>query len=125
MGEGYFIENRLSEIIEIMEALNKSWSLESSSKWSEDNPATGQCGVTALVVNDLLGGEIKKTKLPSGWHFYNVLNGTRYDFTESQFAEVLEYMDQLSNREEAFSDTNNRQYAYLKQHVFQHLERKF
>jgi len=37
-------------------ALHRSWSLESSSKWTRENPANGQCGVTALVVNDLLGG---------------------------------------------------------------------
>ena len=125
MEEGYFIENRTSEIKEIMNAFYNSWSLESSSKWSDDNPAAGQCSVTALVVHDLLGGEIKKTQLSGGWHFYNVLNGTRYDFTESQFTEKVEYMDQSSNREEAFNDTNERQYTYLKRHVFQHLERKF
>ena len=26
--------------------------------WSTDNPAKGQCGVTALVLNDLLGGDL-------------------------------------------------------------------
>jgi hypothetical protein len=56
----------------------KSWSLESSSKWSENTPAKGQCGVTALVVNDIFGGEILKTKLSDGWHFYNRINGERY-----------------------------------------------
>lgn len=53
----------------ITDALLQSWSLQSSSKWTKDNPAKGQCGVTALVVNDLFGGEIMKTKLPGGWHF--------------------------------------------------------
>jgi hypothetical protein len=123
MKEGYFIENSTYEIKEIMSALYKSWSLKSSTKWSEDNPAAGQCGVTALVVNDLLGGEIKKTKLQNGWHFYNVLNGTRYDFTESQFTETVEYMDQSSSREEAFSDTNDSQYSYLKQQFYLYLHR--
>lgn len=50
----------------ITDALFQSWSLRSSSKWTKDNPAMGQCGVTALVVNDLIGGEIMKTKLPGG-----------------------------------------------------------
>jgi hypothetical protein len=40
----------------VRDALYKSWSLESSSKWTRENPANGQCGVTSLVVNDLLGG---------------------------------------------------------------------
>lgn len=32
-------------------ALEKSWSLQSSSKWSAENPSKGQCGVTTLVLN--------------------------------------------------------------------------
>ena len=37
---------------EIIDALFKAWSSQSSSKWSKDNPANGQCGVTSLVVHD-------------------------------------------------------------------------
>jgi hypothetical protein len=106
------------KIFELKNVLMKVWSIESSSKWTPENPAKGQCGVTALVVNDIFGGEIMKTLTPEGWHFYNKINGQRYDLTESQFSEVIEYMDIPSNREEAFSDTNERQYNYLKQNVF-------
>ncbi|MFC4322026.1 YunG family protein [Litchfieldia salsa] len=95
----------------------KSWSLDSSSKWSKENPAKGQCGVTALVVNDILCGEIRKTKLLDGWHFYNFINNKRYDLTASQFKVDITYEDFLSNREEAFSDTNQEQYNYLKLRV--------
>lgn len=35
---------------ELLSVLRKSWSIHSSSKWSLDNPAKGQCGVTSLVV---------------------------------------------------------------------------
>ena len=108
----------------IMDALLQSWSLQSSSKWSKDNPAKGQCGVTALVVNDLIGGEIRKTKLPRGWHFYNVFNGKRYDFTASQFNEAVAYTDTPSNREEAYVDTNEEQYHYLKQKVLLYIEKR-
>ncbi|MEH7052484.1 YunG family protein [Bacillus pseudomycoides] len=97
--------------------LLQSWSIESSSKWTVNNPAKGQCGVTALVINDLYGGEILKTELEEGWHFYNEINGKRYDFTESQFPISIEYMDVHSNREEAFTDTNDKQYNYLKKRV--------
>ena len=88
----YYMKNKIYADKEIRDVLLNSWSLESSSKWSEDNPAKGQCGVTALVVNDIMGGKIKKTKLPSGWHFYNVLNGKRCDFTDSQFMENIIYI---------------------------------
>ncbi|MCM3238845.1 hypothetical protein BLX88_05635 [Bacillus obstructivus] len=117
------MENNHSKQIEKMiKALAKSWSLESSSKWSKDNPANGQCGVTALVVNDILGGEIRKTKLSGGWHFYNFINGNLYDFTASQFGEDIVYMDIPSNRDEAFLDTNDKQYNYLKQSVLINLK---
>ncbi|OEH93858.1 YunG family protein [Bacillus solimangrovi] len=102
---------------QLKEALVNSWSLQSSSKWSVDNRAKGQCGVTALIVNDRLGGEILKTKVHDSWHYYNQINGQRYDFTASQFREQIDYMDISSNRNEAFSDTNEHQYEYLKQAV--------
>jgi len=50
-----------SHVERLQYALKDSWSLKSSSKWSIKYPACGQCGVTSLVVYDLLGGEIRKT----------------------------------------------------------------
>ncbi|MFC4544839.1 hypothetical protein ACFO25_00530 [Paenactinomyces guangxiensis] len=93
------------------------WSEKSSTKYSPENPARGQCGVTALVVNDLFGGEILKTPLPEGWHFYNRIHGQVYDFTASQFKEEIKYEDILSSRDEAFADTNEQQYHYLKHSI--------
>ena len=63
-----------------------------------DNPAKGQCGVTSLVAHDILGGEIRKTPLAERWHYYNFIDNTRYDFTESQFSECIMYADISSNR---------------------------
>ncbi len=110
------------KIEKLKKAVLKSWSLESSSQWSDVNPAKGQCGVTTLVINDLLGGEIKKTKLPDGWHYYNIIEGTRFDFTASQFKEEIDYMDMPSNRDDAFSDTNEYQYNYLTKNVLNNLD---
>jgi len=44
----------------LLNVLRQSWSIQSSSKWSDGNPAKGQCGVTSLVVQDILGGDIKR-----------------------------------------------------------------
>ena len=115
--------NNKYKIDDILTVLFQSWSSESSSKWSRENPASGQCGVTSLVINDLLGGEINKTQLPSGWHFYNVINGNRYDFTASQFSEEIYYMDIPSNREEAYKDTNEKQYNSLKNKFFLNIKK--
>ncbi|MFJ8239340.1 YunG family protein [Bacillus tropicus] len=109
----------------IYEALIKSWSIETSSKWTIENPAKGQCGVTALVVQDIYGGEIKKTKVREVWHFYNFIDGQRFDFTEAQFNEKLNYMDVESNREEAFVDTNEKQYSILKEKIMKELKLSF
>jgi hypothetical protein len=118
------VELSESHVERIQYALKDSWSLKSSSKWSINNPACGQCGVTSLVVNDLLGGEILKTHLSQGWHFYNVIQGKRYDFTASQFASKIVYEDCPSNREEAYNDTNLNQYKYLKHQVNERLNTK-
>lgn len=108
------MDNVKEQTRELYKVLCQVWSLESSSKWTPDNPAKGQCGVTALVINDWFGGEILKTKVAGNWHFYNRINGQRYDLTESQFEEPIHYMDIQSTREEAFLDTNEKQYQYLK-----------
>lgn len=76
-------------------ALTDSWSAETSSDpdgWSPDNPAWGQCAVTALVVQDHLGGDLlrsetfrtDRTKGPS--HYFNGLPGSVIiDLTRRQF----------------------------------------
>jgi hypothetical protein len=59
--------------------------------WRPDNPARGQCGVTALVIQDLLGGDlilgevyIGQTKV--GNHYWNRLpDGSEVDLTADQF----------------------------------------
>jgi hypothetical protein len=104
-------------LFQLRATLEKAWSIESSSKWSLHNPAKGQCGVTALVVQDILQGEIMKTQTPEGWHFYNFIDGKRVDFTESQFSQPISYMDVESSRKEALMDTNMSQYSYLKESV--------
>ncbi|WP_033717952.1 YunG family protein [Bacillus cereus] len=110
---------------QIYDMLTKSWSIETSSKWTSENPVKGQCGVTALVVQDLYGGEIKKTKVGGVWHFYNLIDGKVLDFTETQFNEELNYMDVKSNREEAFADTNDKQYDILKEKIMKELKLSF
>ena len=85
----------------VARALRKSWSLASARQWTEENPAAGQCNVTALLVYELFGGELLKTPLPAGDHFYNQIAGCRYDFTDSQFAQPINYADLPATRSEA------------------------
>ncbi len=99
---------------EIYRILKNCWCIQTSSLWTIDNPAKGQCGVTSLIINDYFDGTILKTFTVKGWHFYNYINGKRYDFTKSQFAHEIPYSDFASTRDEAFSDTNQDQYNILK-----------
>jgi 8-oxo-dGTP pyrophosphatase MutT (NUDIX family) len=59
--------------------------------WRPDNPARGQCATTALVVQDLLGGELVMGEVhvdgvKVGHHWWNrLLDGTTVDLTADQF----------------------------------------
>ncbi|MFR9729847.1 hypothetical protein ACL03H_11515 [Saccharopolyspora sp. MS10] len=61
-------------------------------KWSTRNPARGQCGVTALVLHDLLGGDLLRGEVRVGgeqvdYHWWNLLGGgVEVDLTREQFA---------------------------------------
>jgi len=85
----------------------------SSSLWTEQNRACGQCSVTAIVIQDQFSGEILKTPVDGRWRFYNRVDGKIYDLTMDQFQSLPDYLDLPSSREEAFADTNQAQYAYL------------
>lgn len=77
-------------------AVRASWDAETCDPvdlpWSPDNPSRGQCGVTALVVNDLLGGDLVVAEVlfpdgrRQGWHTWNVFGaGVEIDLTRDQF----------------------------------------
>lgn len=62
-----------------------------SEEWRPDNPARDQCGMTALVVQDLLGGdlilgEVQVDSTKVGNLYWNRLpDGTEVDLTAEQF----------------------------------------
>src|SRR5215813_7201481 len=102
------------EATRVAAALLGSWSIATSGNWLPYNPARGQCNVTALLINELFGGEILKTQLPEGDHFYNRIDGERIDLTASQFDAPVNYLDMASNRDEALAGTSPAKYASLK-----------
>lgn len=61
-------------------------------QWSPQNPARGQCAVTALIVQELVGGELLLADVHNhdgsrqGVHFWNRLaGGLEVDLTREQF----------------------------------------
>ena len=93
--------------------LARAWSARSSSLWSADNPARGQCSVTALAVQRLCGGDILMTPTDGGPHFYNRIGGERWDLTAGQFEAPPSYQDRPSDAEAAMADTSPEQLAAL------------
>jgi hypothetical protein len=76
-------------------------------------PALNHCSVTALVVQDCFGGEILSTRTSGGTHFYNAIDGRRWDLTVGQFSEPIPYDDTLATREMAMADTSREKHALL------------
>jgi hypothetical protein len=82
----------------IAEALRAAWAADTCSPddiaraaWSPDNPAWGHCDITALIVNDLFGGDLMVAEVYSdgqqhGFHWWNRLSsGVEIDMTREQF----------------------------------------
>lgn len=86
--------------------------------WTPENKTLGQCSITAFLVQDVFGGEVRGIPLKDGGiHCYNVVGGCTFDLTSEQFKdEVLSYADNpLQSREVHFADTDKRRrYYYLK-----------
>jgi len=82
---------------DIEAAVRGSWARDTcdpvdADDWSTANPARGQCGTTALTINDLLGGELLVAEVlhadgtRQGVHWWNRLpDGTEIDLTREQF----------------------------------------
>jgi ADP-ribose pyrophosphatase YjhB (NUDIX family) len=78
-------------------AIRSSWSVWTADPvdqltWSSTNPAQGQCASTALIVQDMLGGQLLIADVHhqdgsrQGVHFWNRLsNGMELDLTREQF----------------------------------------
>ena len=84
----------LSIISYLEEVLPYLWSPATSAvpkDWDENNPAVNQCSTTALLVNDLFGGDIvivgyTQANCTVGQHYFNLVPGHgRLDLTSSQF----------------------------------------
>jgi hypothetical protein len=81
-------------LAELEHAIRSSWDRETTEgpdEWSDDNPAWGNCAVTALVVRDYLGGDlviagVVRDGVRVDRHVWNVLpSGLAVDLSRDQF----------------------------------------
>ncbi|MEU9378779.1 alpha/beta hydrolase [Streptomyces sp. NPDC048255] len=85
-------------LADIEAAIRAGWSADtcepadiSRIAWTAENPAWGQCDITAVVVQDIVGGELVLGEVfldgrQEGYHWWNLLpGGIRIDLTREQF----------------------------------------
>lgn len=97
--------------------------------WSPANPARGQCGPTALVVNDLLGGDLCVAEVrlrdgsQRGFHWWNRLAGVDIDLTREQFGpDELVREPRVMSRPAGPLRRGEAEYRLLRSRVFARLE---
>ncbi len=137
MSEGPRIMRRMlpRTLQDVETAIRSSWSLETCdpvdvNDWSPDNPSRGQCGVTALVLHDLLGGDLLTAEVlrpdgsRQGFHSWNRLaGGIEIDLTREQFdrTEIVQ-MPHVVARRPGLPTRCPEQYLKLRAAVFGRLE---
>jgi len=87
-------------LADLQDAIRASWGSDTTEEpavWSEDNPAWGNCVVTALVVRDYLGGElviagVVRDGVRVDRHVWNRLpSGLDVDLSRDQFRDGERY----------------------------------
>lgn len=76
-------------------------------------PESDEDSLISMLIHDVFGGEILKTRKKRGWHFYNRVDGLRVDFTRSEMDE--------SDNEKKFQDipaTPDETYCYYEKEEY-------
>lgn len=87
----------LLTLADIERSIRSSWGQDTyppdaRTPWDPGNPARGQCGVVAMVLNDILGGELMRGEVRVNgervdFHWWNRLpGGLEIDLTREQFS---------------------------------------
>jgi len=87
----------------VQKALTQTWSMDKNVGSFSDKTSDTQSGVISQLIYDIFGGEILKTQYKESWHFYNLIDGERIDFSLSEINKSLlekQLEDHLSNPEE-------------------------
>ncbi|MFD5747319.1 hypothetical protein [Streptomyces sp. NPDC127033] len=124
-------------LTDIEQAVRGSWSAETCtpefrSRWTGENPARDQCGVTAMVLNDLLGGELIRGEVHVDgvrvdYHWWNRLGmGFEIDLTREQFGpeEIVTGGDVVARPPQAEWRRLHEEYELLRDRVLEKLNRR-
>jgi hypothetical protein len=81
-------------LADLEHAIREAWSLDTAEEddgWTPENPSRGQCDITALVVQDVLGGDILGADVyldgerVEGHMWNRLASGIEIDLTRDQF----------------------------------------
>jgi len=129
-GAGSAASVRAGTFQETEAAIRAAWGRDTSEdpdEWSEENRARGQCAVTALLIRELLGGEILVANVLRGGrrverHAWNRLpSGLTLDLTREQFTNG-EQLGEPAAEEPVLTHRNPERYATLRARVRARLE---
>ena len=104
-------------------ALAASWTAQTASPlvaWTPHNPSSGQCAVSALVLQDYCGGEIRRCVVAGTPHYFNRIDDQVVDSTAAQFGMVVINYDTstVRSRQRILHHADTRQrYELLKEWV--------
>ena len=79
---------KIVDLHQIQEAVERAWSTDTAyGDWTPDVPSLNQCAVTALIVQDLFGGQLLRCEMSDGdSHYWNRLpSGVQLDLSTPQF----------------------------------------
>src|SRR3989338_3487996 len=102
LGDNSFATHPFNDLVQYL--IKKSWCKETSASpdlWTRDNPSVGQCAVTALLFQGMVGGSILRTEIRGfGSHYWNLLNypfalSVEYDLTRGQFPNDLKISEAM------------------------------
>lgn len=116
--EGY---GMLKDPRDLYDVLRGLWSRETcaprlQARWTEENRTLGQCSITAFLVQDIFGGEVRGILREGGnYHCFNVAGGKTFDLTSEQFGEEkLDYEDSSPQSREVHFAKKEKYERYLK-----------
>jgi hypothetical protein len=81
--------------------------------WTPDVPAEKQDSLISLLIHDIFGAEILKTKRRRGWHYYNRIEGQRIDLARPEINNSVK-----ANKFEDNPATPDETYRYFEQEEY-------
>ena len=73
----------------VQAALNRALGWDNDTRYRSHYPSDNFSSVISQLIYDSFGGEILKTHMKKGWHFYNRINGERFDFSASEMRKSM------------------------------------